>query len=74
MKAAGFTGSDRGENCFAAANNAWQSHVGFLIDFGPGGTGGMQAGRGHRINMASPGSNVVGPGAVANGGQALYRR
>jgi len=69
MQAAGFTGSERGENCFAAANNAWQSHVGFLIDFGPGGTGGMQAGRGHRTIMASPGSNVVGAGAVANGQQ-----
>jgi hypothetical protein len=69
MKEAGFKGFASGENCFAAAGNAWQSHVGFLIDFGPGGAGGMQAGRGHRTNMASPQAQVVGPGAVPYDGK-----
>ncbi len=64
--AAGYRGAG-GENCYAQARGAWFSHVGFVVDFGKGGEGGMQPGRGHRTNMHNPGMREVGPGAVANG-------
>ena len=64
MKVAQFKGSPGGENAFRDAGNAWQSHAGFIIDFGPGGPGGMQKGRGHRRNMISTNFNVVGPSAL----------
>lgn len=64
MKAAGFTGWPGGENCFRDSKDAVNSHFAFIIDFGKGGPGGMQPGRGHRANMARTGINVVGPGAV----------
>ena len=67
MKFAKFKGSPGGENAFLTTNNPWQSHAGFIIDFGPGGPGGMQKGRGHRMNMISRKFNVVGPSAVPHG-------
>lgn len=69
MKAAGFTGSAGGENCFLEAADPWVSHCGFIIDFGPGGAGGMQKDRGHRMNMANGRFTVVGPGAIPHGGK-----
>jgi hypothetical protein len=66
-KAAGYSGGT-GENCFAKAPDPWGSHVGFIVDWGPGGTGGMQPGRGHRANITRDSYTLVGPGAVANGG------
>jgi hypothetical protein len=66
MKAAGYAGSPSGENCFATAPGPLGAHIGFVIDTGAG-PGGMQPGRGHRTNMASPGSREVGPGAIPNG-------
>ncbi|MBA3846522.1 MAG: hypothetical protein H0X45_07750 [Planctomycetes bacterium] len=65
--AAGYTGGGGAENCFAQARNPWFSHIGFTVDFGKGGEGGMQPGRGHRRNMHDPGLREVGPGALANG-------
>lgn len=66
-KAAGF-GGGAGENCFAQASDPWGSHIGFIIDWGPGGAGGMQPGRGHRANITNASYTLVGPGSVANGG------
>jgi len=68
-KTAGYRGGPRGENCFRDARGAQASHIGFVVDFGKGGPGGMQPGRGHRRNMHSPGSNQVGPGAVPHDGR-----
>ena len=65
-KAAGYEGFAAAENAFAGSSGALNSHVGFIIDFGPGGTGGMQPGRGHRMNMIG-GYREVGPGGVPNG-------
>lgn len=67
MKAAGFSGSPGGENCFLEASDPWVSHCGFIIDYGPGGAGGMQPDRGHRMNMANGRFTVVGPSAVPHG-------
>jgi hypothetical protein len=68
-KAAGFSGGGGGENCFATAPDPWGSHVGFIVDWGPGGTGGMQPNRGHRANITRDSFTLVGPGAVAYGGK-----
>lgn len=40
-----------GENVFSYAKSAWHGHAGFEVDWGYGGTGGMQTGRGHRANI-----------------------
>ncbi len=57
------------ENCYRDARNPWQSQIGFLVDFGPGGPGGMQEGRGHRRNLALPQAREIGPAAVAHDGR-----
>jgi hypothetical protein len=61
-KAAGYKGGPSGENAFKDSGGAWDSHWGFVVDYGAG-PGGMQPERGHRRNMIS---NVreVGPGGV----------
>jgi Cysteine-rich secretory protein family len=69
MKAAGCTAAAGGENCYRDAPSALGSHIGFIIDTGPGGPGGMQPGRGHRMNMINPGYTVVGPGAMPHSGR-----
>ncbi len=66
-KAAGYRVTALGENCFAAAAGALNSHIGFVVDTGKGGPGGMQPRRGHRMNMANPLFTEVGAGAVPNG-------
>lgn len=67
MRKAGFTGSPRGENCFLAARSPANSNFAFIVDFCKGGPGGMQPGRGHRMNMINARCNVVGPSAVPHG-------
>ena len=69
VKAAGYSGGGGGENCFRDARDPWFSQVGFLVDWGAGGDGGMQAGRGHRSNEANAGFREIGPGAVAHDGR-----
>jgi hypothetical protein len=69
VKAAGFKGGAGGENCFRDASNPTFSHFGFTVDFGRGGEGGMQLGRGHRRNMHNPGFKMVGPGALPHRGR-----
>ncbi|GEP41522.1 choice-of-anchor D domain-containing protein [Brevifollis gellanilyticus] len=71
--AAGYSGGV-GESVFSFAKDVFHGHAGFQIDWGPGGTGGMQAGRGHRMNNHGNfrevgigvilGSNTVGADTV----------
>lgn len=68
-KAAGYRGGPGGENCFRDAGSPWHSQMGFVVDTGPGGTGGMQPGRGHRVNMANGRFREVGCSAVPHGGR-----
>ncbi len=52
--AAGYNFFSLGENVFSFAKNTFHGHVGFQIDWGddlPADTDGMQAGRGHRVNI-----------------------
>ena len=65
-KAAGYPGG-AAENAFAGSSGPLNSHVRFIVDDGPGGPGGMQPGRGHRMNMIGN-HREVGPGGVPNGG------
>jgi len=69
IKAAGYRGSSMAENAFRTANDAWHSHAAFEIDWGPGGPGGMQDGRGHRTNIHNAGYREIGPAAVPHGRQ-----
>lgn len=39
------------ENVFSYATSVFHGHAGFEVDWGDGGTGGMQPGRGHRANI-----------------------
>ena len=65
MQAAGFDAYLSGENVFIAALNPHQAHAAFVIDWGvEGDPGGMQPGRGHRVNLLSPRFRRVGIGAV----------
>lgn len=61
----GFTGKNPGErvlavgyryrgvaeNVFVHGRSPWQAYAEFVVDRGPEGTGGMQPGRGHRVNV-----------------------
>ena len=66
IKKVGYKGGG-GENAFLHGQNMWHSHAAFLIDWGPGGTGGMQPGRGHRVNLIRPSFNEIGIGAIPHG-------
>lgn len=52
------------ENIFTTSTGGQQGHAGFVIDWGGGGTGGMQAGRGHRLNIHDPQARELGVGVV----------
>jgi hypothetical protein len=52
--AAGYSFDSVGENVFSTGKDTFFSHAGFQIDWGPDNppdTDGMQAGRGHRVNI-----------------------
>ena len=53
-----------GENVFAYGMDEEDVHAGFEVDWGPGGTGGMQAGRTHRANNHSSVFREIGIGLV----------
>lgn len=61
ITAAGYTWSTYGENIYAFVKRVWHGHAGFQVDWGPG-TGGMQPGRGHRMNIHSSKWREVGVG------------
>ncbi len=56
------------EDVFRDARSILHSHCSFLVDRGPGGSGGMQPGRGHRRNMAYPDFRLAGIGVVEQDG------
>lgn len=47
---AGYSWKSIAENVYAFAKSVWDGHAGFQVDWG-GGPGGMQTGRGHRMNI-----------------------
>ncbi|MCM8534442.1 MAG: CAP domain-containing protein [Lentisphaeraceae bacterium] len=49
-----------GENTYMFAQNLFHAQAAFIIDWGQDGSGGMQEGRGHRLNLISPNYNLVG--------------
>ncbi len=64
VTASGYTWSSVGESIFAFAENVTHCHAGFEVDWGFGDTGGMQAGRGHRVSNHNPGFREIGIGIV----------
>jgi hypothetical protein len=66
VKAAGANLRNFGENCFSKAQNPWNSHEAFVIDWGEG-PGGMQPKRGHRNNILNGSFNVAGTAALPDG-------
>ena len=66
MRAAGWPGSG-GENAYRDAPDPAGCHLGFVVDWGKGGPGGMQPGRGHRTNICNPGYGKIGVGGLPNG-------
>lgn len=68
-KLAGYEGGAMGENCFRDAGDPLHGHNGFIIDYGDGGEGGMQKGRGHRMNMIKASAREIGLSALPHGGK-----
>ncbi len=64
ISATGYNYTVAGENIYAYSNSVEFGHAGFEVDWGSGGTGGMQAGRGHRVNIHSPNYREIGVGVV----------
>ncbi len=64
LNEAGYPYSNAGENVYSYANSVWYGHAGFQVDWGDGGTGGMQAGRGHRMSIHSGTFQEIGVGVV----------
>lgn len=67
--AAGYNWSGLSENIYAFVKRPWHGHAGFQVDWGPNpdGTpspGGMQPGRGHRMNNHNPNRREIGVGVT----------
>jgi Ig-like domain CHU_C associated/Cysteine-rich secretory protein family len=62
ITATGYAWSSISENIYAYSKSTWFGHAGFQVDWGMGGTGGMQAGRGHRMAIHSPVLREIGVG------------
>ena len=73
IAAVGYSASSYAENVYAYSKSTWFCHAGFEVDWGYG-SGGMQDGRGHRVNIHGTfretgigvyeGTNGSGSGAV----------
>ncbi len=66
-RAAGYPGGGA-ENAFRDARDPAYSHLGFVVDWGKGGPGGMQPGRGHRKNIMGN-HREMGPSALPHSGR-----
>ena len=64
VTASGYTWTSISESIFAFAENVTHCHAGFEVDWGGGGTGGMQAGRGHRVSNHNAGFREIGIGII----------
>jgi hypothetical protein len=53
-----------GENIFASASSVFHGYAALAVDWGTGGTGGMQSGRPHRVNITSSGYREIGVGVA----------
>jgi len=62
ITAAGYVWSNISENIYAYSKSTWFGHAGFQVDWGTGGTGGMQAGRGHRLAIHNSVLREIGVG------------
>jgi uncharacterized protein YkwD len=62
LTAAGYPYATASENVYAFSKSVWHGHAGFQVDWGTGGTGGMQAGRGHRTNIHNNSYREIGVG------------
>lgn len=62
-KRAGYLWQFISENVYAYANSIWHGHAGFQVDWGSG-DGGMQSGRGHRVNIHHGSAREIGVGVV----------
>ena len=60
---AGYAASRAGENVFSYTESARHAHEAFVVDWGLGADG-MQAGRGHRVNLIHEGFSEIGIGTV----------
>jgi len=64
LTAAGYSWSTYGENIYAYSKSVWFGHAGFQVDWGSGGSGGMQSGRGHRAAIHNVNFREVGVGNI----------
>jgi len=65
-RAAGYPSLWVGEDIYRNVPDVLYSHVGLVVDVGEG-PGGMQTGRGHRVNMTDPNYREAGTGIVPLG-------
>ncbi len=70
-KAVGYRYRRVTENVLVHVSSPWQAHVVFIVDRGPGGTGGMQPGRGHRAGIFSPEVREYGGSYLSHGSKAI---
>ena len=70
VKVVGYRYRGFAENVFVHGRSPWQAHCEFIVDRGPGGTGGMQPGRGHRRNVFSGDFREYGGSYLPHGAKA----
>lgn len=58
----GYSGASYAENIYAYSKSVWYGHAGLNVDWGGGGSGGMQSGRGHRTNIHNAALKEIGVG------------
>ncbi|SFI89669.1 CAP domain-containing protein [Albimonas pacifica] len=63
IRDAGYDPIRAGENVYSYAESGRHAHEAFVVDWGPAADG-MQAGRGHRVNLVYAGFSEVGIGAL----------